>query len=161
MRILVCCLIAGLFLGACSGPEASYTYHGDKIETQKAVPVAELTAMMEKDGGFDNIKVEGNIEACCKAKGCWITMKLDDEKDMRVRFKDYGFFVPLDSEGKKAIIEGKAYYDTVPVEDLRHYAMDAGMTKEEAEAKYTEPELTINFEAHGVAIEEPEKKDAE
>ena len=81
-----------------------------------------------------------------------MTMPLDGDKEMRVTFKDYGFFVPKDCAGKTAVIQGKAYLDTTSVEDLRHYAMDGGMTEEEATAKYTEPEVAISFEATGVAL---------
>lgn len=80
-------------------------------------------------------------------------MKVDmaEAADMRVRFKDYGFFVPLDSEGSEAIIEGIAYRDTVPVDELRHYAEDAGKSEEEI-AAITEPEVNVRFLAHGVLL---------
>ena len=61
------------------------------------------------------------------------------------------FFVPKDASGKTAIFEGVAYNDTIPVNDLKHYAEDEGKSKEEIE-KITKPEVTISFEAHGVII---------
>jgi len=68
-----------------------------------------------------------------------------------VRFKDYGFFVPKDISGKDVIVEGKAYSTEVSVEELRHYAEDAGKSKEEIMA-ITEPEQTYAFLATGVRV---------
>jgi hypothetical protein len=76
---------------------------------------------------------------------------LGDGEEMRVTFKDYGFFVPLDAAGKTVIMEGKAYYDTTSVDMLRHYAEDAGESPEEIE-KITEPKLELAFEATGVLL---------
>ncbi len=70
---------------------------------------------------------------------------------MRVRFKDYGFFVPSDIMGKEVVFEGKAFRDTTSVADLKHYAEDAGKSKEEIDA-ITEPKVTIAFVADGVKV---------
>ena len=48
-----------------------------------------------------------------------------------VRFKNYSFFVPKDIEGKEVIVEGKAFIDILTVDELKHYAFDAGKSKEE------------------------------
>ncbi len=71
---------------------------------------------------------------------------------MRVTFKDYGFFVPLDSKGREVVMQGKAYADTVTVDMLKHYAEDAGKSQEEIDA-ITEPEVANAFEATGVLVE--------
>ena len=72
---------------------------------------------------------------------------------MRIRFKDYGFFMPKDCSGKEVIFEGKAFYDTTTVEMLKHYAMDGGKSKEEIE-KITEPEINLSFLASGVLLKQ-------
>jgi len=71
---------------------------------------------------------------------------------MMVRFKDYGFFVPLEGmEGKTAVFEGFAFTDSISVEELRHYAEDAGEDST-AIAAITEAEVNLAFEASGVII---------
>ena len=71
-----------------------------------------------------------------------------------VRFKDYSFFVPKEGvEGRNAIIQGEAYYDTLTVELLQHYAQDAGKSEDEILA-ITDPEYNFLFEASGVIIQE-------
>ena len=73
------------------------------------------------------------------------------DQTVMVRFKDYGFFMPLNSDGKEVIVEGKAFVRETSVDELKHYAEDAGKSKEEI-AKITEPERTLSFEAIGVLM---------
>ena len=44
--------------------------------------------------------------------------------DVFVKFKDYGFFMPLDCDGRTAIMNGKGYKEITSVADLQHYAED-------------------------------------
>ena len=80
-------------------------------------------------------------------------MKMDmgNNQTMMVHFKDYGFFVPKDCSGKHIVMEGIAFIDVTPVAQLRHYAEDAGKSKEEIE-KITADEKELTFEASGVII---------
>ena len=78
-------------------------------------------------------------------------LSLDNEEETMVRFKDYGFFMPLDSKDRTVIVEGKAFVKETPVDELRHYAEDAGKSKEEIE-KITEPKKEYAFEANGVLM---------
>lgn len=156
LAFLTTCILT-LSLFACNQSKSTLSYFGEPINPKGAETVSKLPTLMEA-GTLENVKVEGKIDACCQAKGCWLTMKLDEEQQMRVRFKDYGFFVPTDAAGKTAIIQGRAFYDTVSVDMLRHYAIDAGLSASEAAAKYTKPEVSINFEATGVIIKEDASK---
>ena len=98
-----------------------------------------------------NLRVEGEIKEVCQMKGCWMTMSLGNDETMRITFKDYAFFVPKDSPGTFAIVEGVAKYEEQSVATLKHYAEDAG--KSEAEiAAITEPTKKLTFEAAGVLI---------
>ncbi len=128
------------------------TYHGDTITADGAITTAELVTKMQTDSSYTG-KVETVINSCCKKKGCWMRVALADGKEMKVTFKDYGFFVPLESAGKPVIMEGYAYYDTLSVEEVKHYAEDAGKTEAEIDA-ITQPEAVLAFEATGVIIKE-------
>jgi len=139
--------------GEMATEQIAMNFYGDTITAEGAISVADLVAQME---GADtlNTKVEGTINETCQMKGCWMTMAMDDGSEMRVKFKDYGFFVPTEgAEGKMAIIEGMAFTDTIPVDHLKHLAEDAGKTEEEI-AAINEPEIGLNFQAHGVIIRE-------
>ena len=78
-------------------------------------------------------------------------VKLADGNTMRVTFKDYGFFVPKDISGKKIIFEGTPEVTTTSVDEQRHYAQDAGKSKEEI-AKISEPKRELTFVATGVLV---------
>ena len=119
---------------------------GDEITAEGAVSPAELAKSIEGKEEVESIKVRGEVTSVCKKKGCWMKMDLGDGTQMRVTFKDYGFFVPLDCDGKLAVIQGKAYMQETPVDELKHYAEDAGKTEEEI-AAITEPKRELTFEA--------------
>lgn len=131
--------------------EVNYTYFGDTITTDGAIDATQLISQLAgKDSVF--VKVTGSIEEVCQKKGCWMNINLGNNQSMKVRFKDYAFFVPKDAAGQTVFIEGYAYNDTVSVAELKHYAEDAGKSKEEIE-KINKPEISVSFEANGVVIQ--------
>ena len=130
-----------------------YEGYGAALDAQSVLPINDLalsfSTMKKSDTLFT--KVQGTIKEVCTKKGCWMTLDLGDEKDLMVRFKDYGFFMPLDSKDREVIVEGKAFVKITPVEELKHYAEDAGKSLEEI-AKITEPKTEFAFEADGVLM---------
>ncbi|PIY08429.1 MAG: DUF4920 domain-containing protein [Flexibacter sp. CG_4_10_14_3_um_filter_32_15] len=124
--------------------------YGAEITEDNAIAVSEIPALLEQQDSVE-LKVIGKIGECCQKKGCWMKVPISETQEMFVRFKDYGFFVPMDSEGKEIIMEGKVKKEVIPVAQLRHYAEDAGKSKEEIE-KITEDEVKISFMAAGVII---------
>lgn len=125
--------------------------YGDAITPEGAISTAEFAKVMSEKAEFAT-KVEGEVITSCVVKGCWMDMKMADGSSMKVRFKDYGFFVPKTGlEGKRAVIQGTATREVVDVATLKHYAEDAGKSKEEI-AKITEPQNKLMFLADGVLI---------
>ena len=105
-----------------------------------------------KLGDTINLKFNANIKEVCTKKGCWMTLPSGTEDEtIMVRFKDYGFFMPLDASGKEVIVAGKAFVTEVSVADLKHYAEDAGKSSEEI-ANITAPAMEFAFEANGVLL---------
>lgn len=133
----------------------SYKSFGDKITIDNALSIEELLKKYKslKKGDTLVTKYSSKINEVCSKKGCWMRNDLGEEKEMMVRFKDYGFFMPLNAAGSNVIVQGKAFITEIPVNELQHYAEDAGKNKEEIEA-ITEPEYTYAFESNGVLIEE-------
>ncbi|MEY4593971.1 MAG: hypothetical protein RIQ47_381 [Bacteroidota bacterium] len=126
--------------------------YGEKITVDGAIDVKKLPGMV-KEGENLPIKVTGTVQSVCQKKGCWMKMEMADGKTMMVHFKDYGFFVPKDCNGKRLTMEGFAFIEVTPVDQLRHYAEDAGKSKAEIE-KIVDPEKELTFEASGVLIYE-------
>ena len=156
-KLLILSTVSLLYFTACtSNTETKETvtenllYFGDTITQEGAQPIADVAKIL---GENDTVKTKiiGKIESVCQKKGCWMKMNIAANKEMMVRFKDYGFFMPKDASGKEVVIDGIVFKSTTTVEELRHYAEDAGKSKEEI-AKITEPETEIAFEANGVII---------
>ena len=135
--------------------EPKYATFGAKFSPAKAMTRQQMLKKYQsmKTGDTLRLKFASDIKEVCKKKGCWMSMDLGSGKESFVRFKDYGFFVPLNADASPAIVSGKAYLDVVSVAQLKHYAKDGG--KSEAEiAKITKPKVTYAFQADGVMIRE-------
>lgn len=128
---------------------------GAPIDAEGAI---EYETLLERMEGLDSLhtKVVGTVEAVCQKKGCWMNIVSTDPADpvLFVQFLDYGFFVPKDIAGRRVVMEGKAYREITPVDELRHMAEDAGKSKEEIEA-ITEPKEELKFMANGVVLLDP------
>ena len=130
--------------------EKKDSHFGAKVDAANAVDATKVTELL-KSNDTVNTKLTGKITSVCQKKGCWMLMETGNGTTMRVKFKDYEFFVPKDCAGKTAVIEGMAFNDVTTVEMLQHYAEDANKSKEEI-AKITKPEVKPAFEASGVII---------
>jgi len=127
--------------------------YGEKLSSNKLTSINELNYLFKnlKDGEFNNTKFKAKVVDVCKMKGCWMNLDLNNNKQVMVRFKNYSFFVPKDIEGKEVIVEGKAFIDVLTVDELKHYAFDAGKSKEEID-KIQKEKRIYSFEATGVVI---------
>lgn len=135
-----------------AGQPENQTFYGSVIETGETMDGTELRRALTESGRAE-VRLEGTIASTCAKKGCWMDVA-SGEDTVFVRFQDYGFFVPTEgAEGKRTVIQGEAFYDTLTVPMLQHYAEDAGKSQEEI-AAIIEPELRLAFTATGVMIED-------
>ncbi|PHN00984.1 DUF4920 domain-containing protein [Flavilitoribacter nigricans DSM 23189 = NBRC 102662] len=125
---------------------------GDAVDAEGAISYASLLEQMESSDSVA-VKVKGKVEAVCQAKGCWMNITADqaNAEDMMVKFKDYGFFVPKDIAGREVIMEGYAFREVTPVDELQHLAKDAGKSQAEID-EITEPKVELKFLASGVLL---------
>ena len=151
-------------LTACSGPkntaeattapappvEATF---GATFAADEVVEAKTLTTAYSPDQLADTVRValRGEVNEVCQAKGCWMTIAAGETDEMMVKFKDYGFFMPKDISGREVVMHGMAYYQITPVDELRHYAEDAGKSDAEI-AEITEPKRELRFLADGVKL---------
>ena len=70
---------------------------------------------------------------------------------MMVRAKDHAFLMPENIVGKTVLIEGAATVKEVTEEMRKHYAEDAGKSKEEI-ASIKGSEKDVQFAARGVKV---------
>jgi hypothetical protein len=125
-------------------------YYGKKIDESGAISGKELKEKMGSNTSMD-AKVRGEIVDVCKKEGCWLTMDMEDGTTMQINMKDHEFFVPKDITGRTVIAEGQATIDSTSVEELRHFAEDAGKSQAEIEA-ISSPETKLNFNAVGIIV---------
>lgn len=144
-------------IGACKQApppivEDGIQYFGEKIKADNFVTFDEFVTQVDQKEEV-NLKLKAKVESVCQAKGCWMNLVSDSQSDngVFVKFKDYGFFMPKDISGRYVVVEGKGYKEVTSVDELRHYAEDEGLSKEEIEA-ITEPKEEIKFMASGVAL---------
>lgn len=130
-----------------------YASFGAKINKDQALSAKEMFAKFKTMNVGDTIDVKfaSHIKEVCSKKGCWMKLPLANEQETMVRFKDYGFFMPLDAANKEVIVAGKAFVKITPIEELQHYAEDAGKSATEI-AKITAPKKEFAFEANGVLL---------
>ena len=124
--------------------------YGANISTANSQPAQQVPLLLQdKDSLY--LTLDGSALSSCTKKGCWMMVDLGGGEDMRVTFKDYGFFVPKDLQGERVVMEGVLKRAITSVEELRHYAEDAGKSNEEIQA-IQQSDTTYAFEAVGVLI---------
>ena len=102
------------------------------------------------DNKFEG-QIKGKVAEVCKAEGCWIRLQKADGTTLMVKAKDHSFVMPENIVGKTVLVEGNATVKEIS-EDLRkHYAEDAGKSKEEI-AKIKGAEKNVQFAAKGVKV---------
>lgn len=124
---------------------------GASVEEGEAIAPTELVKQV---AGQDSIQatVAAEVVESCQAKGCWMDVKLADGNSMKVTFRDYGFFLPIeDLKGRTAVFTGTAKQELISVADQQHYAKDAGKTDAEV-ALITQPKQELRFVADGVIL---------
>jgi len=127
-------------------------YYGAKVTPQNAESASTLTKVLTAPDTLP-VKVRGKVLDVCSAKGCWMTVQVNDSTEAFVKMKDYGFFVPMALKGKTVVLEGVTFRKITSVEDQKHYAEDAGKSAKEISA-ITQPKKEIRIMASGIIVAE-------
>ncbi|HEX4338150.1 MAG TPA: DUF4920 domain-containing protein [Polyangiaceae bacterium] len=103
-------------------PSGALKRFGEPIAPGATVTLANVLA---KPDEFANhtVTLEAKVRRNCTRRGCW--MELSQAMDpalpgCRVTFKDYGFFVPLDSAGSTARVQGTVEVTHVAPGEVAH-----------------------------------------
>lgn len=127
------------------------TYGKYSNEGMTPISVNDIEKKMS-DNKFDG-KIQGKVVEVCQAMGCWAKLKKDDGTTVMIKVKDHEFAMPKDIVGKTVVVEGKAELKETSVAMLKHYAEDAGKTKEEVD-KIKEPKKELIMMIKGVKVVE-------
>lgn len=131
------------------GPADKGMTFGVATTEKDAVNASELPSLLDPKEPKE-VKVKGMVVEVCKAEGCWLRMETTGGT-MMVRMKNHSFFVPVSLNGKTIIADGTATVKETSVDMLRHYAEDAGKSKEEINA-IKEPKKEIVLQAKGILV---------
>ena len=123
--------------------------YGEVSNQDKSIAADELKTKLVNDQYEGQIKAK--VVEVCKAEGCWIKVARKDGSAMMVRAKDHKFLMPENIVGKTVLIEGAATVKETTEEMRKHYAEDAGKSKEEI-AKIKGSEKDVQFAAKGVKV---------
>lgn len=125
---------------------------GKATTADNAVSIEEFVKVMstKEEGKPHEAKIVGVVTEVCQKEGCWIKVQ-SPNGNMMVRMKDHKFAVPVILNGKKIVIDGIATQTTTSVKQLKHFAEDAGKSKDEI-AKITEPKKEIVIQAAGILV---------
>jgi hypothetical protein len=123
--------------------------YGAELQFKESTKLADILKD-PKSYSDRKVRVDATIDSVCQKRGCWMILK-DGDARTQVKFQGYGFFVPFDVAGRKVSIEGQAKETELSEAMRRHYAQDAGKSKEEIE-KIKGPEKAVMFIADAVEI---------
>ena len=142
-RIIALCLLAtAAFAGE------TITRGAAIAKDAKAVPLATVLAS-PAEYIKTPVVVEGVITTACERKGCWMQLKpADGDQNVRVTFKDYAFFVPLDSKGMKARAEGVTTVKKLSKQEADHLVEEGAKLKRNEDGSAIE----VSFVASGVEL---------
>ncbi|MFT3706099.1 MAG: DUF4920 domain-containing protein [Archangium sp.] len=138
-----------LALVVAAAPEAkpadpAVLLRGEKLKGAESVQLAKLlNAPSDFEG--KTVTVEAKIRKACEKKGCWMELAGEDKgMGVRVTFKDYGFFVPLDSAGKTAKVEGVVKVALLDEARAKHYEAEGATVPKGKDGKYREVQLVAS-----------------
>jgi hypothetical protein len=114
---------------------------GEKLS---GAATTDLSKVLASPGDFEGktVTVEAKIRKACEKKGCWMELAGTDKgPGVRVTFKDYGFFVPLDSAGSTAKVEGLVKVAELSDARAKHYEAEGASVPKGKDGKYREVQL--------------------
>ncbi|HUP59665.1 MAG TPA: DUF4920 domain-containing protein [Thermoanaerobaculia bacterium] len=128
---------------------------GEVVKRGTAIPadakVVPLAQVLEKPDAYTKTAVvtEGHVEAACTKMGCWMQLAPEAGKTgVRITFKDYGFFVPKDSKGMSARVEGVVEIKTLSKDEADHLEHEGAKLARNEDGTARE----VSFVADGVEL---------
>ena len=161
-------LTIGCVLVLCTGVFAQEKASPTEVDKTAPIPVdsylkrgaaigkgekASLNAVLKDPSKFagKSILVEGVVVRSCKMEGCWAEVAENkDSKSVRVKMKDHAFFIPLQSAGASARVEGTVQVKTLTKAMVDHMIEEDGAKFENRNADGTVTE--VSFEATGIEL---------
>jgi hypothetical protein len=130
---------AGTANATATGPVA----RGEKLVGLPSVTLAKLLAAPSDFDG-KTVAVEAKVRKACEKMGCWMELGTGEGPGVRVTFKNSGFFVPLDSAGRTAKVEGTIKLAELTPERAKHFESEGARVPKGKDGKYREVQLVAS-----------------
>jgi hypothetical protein len=123
---------------------------GEPLPDRAALPLGVVLQDVESYAKQNEpVFISGVVERNCTAKGCWMQVApAPGEKGVRVTFKDYGFFIPLNSKGMKVKAVGTIVTKHHDKDHVDHLEAEGAALQRNADGSATE----ITLVASGVEL---------
>lgn len=116
---------------AAATPGAKTTVHGSAIAPGHEVELAKVLAS-PRDFAGKTVTVSGDVRRVCKKMGCWMELSTDKSETApgcRVFFGAHQFFVPKDSDGSQARVQGEVQVKQVQADFVEHLEQEGASFK--------------------------------
>lgn len=115
-----------------AAPATSKTsVHGSAISAGHEVALAKVLANPREFEG-KTVTVSGDVRRVCKKMGCWMELATDKSETApgcRVFFGAHQFFVPKDSDGSQARVQGEVQVKQVEADFVQHLEQEGASFK--------------------------------
>lgn len=136
-------------------PAKAFLKRGAPIGNSKKVSLSKVLKDPTKFAG-KSVVIEGVVVRSCKTEGCWAEVAENkDAKSIRVKMKGHAFFIPLQSAGAFARVEGVFSVKTLTKAQVDHMIEEDGAKFANRNADGTVNE--ISFEATGIELKKTTK----
>lgn len=123
---------------------ADAEHFGDAIDD--SIPLTQLGAIVDAPGDFEGqvVRTRGEIARVCQARGCWMELREGENGPaVRVPMAGHSFFLPMDSAGRQAEMQGRVVVRELSPEVREHLESEGALATASA----------LSIEASGVAID--------
>ncbi len=143
-------LAAFAILSLLSAAPDTVIRRGEPLPDRAALPLGVVLQDVESYAKLNEpVFISGVVERNCTTKGCWMQVApAPGEKGVRVTFKDYGFFIPLNSKGMKVKAVGTIVTKHHDKDHVDHLEAEGAALQRNADGSATE----ITLVASGVEL---------
>lgn len=117
---------------------------GEKL---KGLPSVTLDKVLASPSQYDGktVAIEAKVRKSCSRMGCWMELAASNNSPgVRVTMKDHGFFVPLDSAGRTAKVEGTVQVALLTPEKAEHFKSEGAQVAQDKDGSFREVQLVAS-----------------
>jgi hypothetical protein len=151
VMVCVSATLAGNFCSSRSLYASNKVVLGEPLSSEKVFTVDECLQKNSICRG-KKIKLTGTVAKVCQSKGCWFALQGKSETTVRITSLGYKFFVPKNSSGMLATVEGVFVENITSAEDAQHFEDDRVKGTSEKPKKISQPVKEFKLEATAVQL---------